>query len=322
MIDSQAKLIDPLVGEKVTKVPTRNGLGDGLLEAGTRDERIVAVCADLTESVRMQQFAEAFPERFVQVGVAEQNLVAVGSGLAAVGKIPFVSSYAAFSPGRNWEQIRTTICYNDQPVKIMGSHAGLLVGPDGATHQMLEDLTLMRVLPNMTVLSPCDYQEAKKAVLAAAATRGPVYIRLAREKTPVFTTEATPFEIGKAGYWRKGTGLTIVATGPLSYQALLAAEELDAEFINVSSLKPFDSDTLLESVAKTGLVLTVEEHQIIGGLGGVVAEVLAESMPTKVVRMGVYDQFGESGDPFELWEHFGLTTPHIVAKGKQLLETS
>ncbi|HET8709675.1 MAG TPA: transketolase C-terminal domain-containing protein [Candidatus Saccharimonadales bacterium] len=304
--------------------PIRKGFGRGLLEAGKRDENVVAACADLTDSTQMSLFRESFPERFVEIGVAEQNLVTVGSGLAAAGKIPFVSSYAAFMPGRCWEQIRTTICLNDRPVKLIGSHAGVSVGPDGATHQMLEDLALMRVLPNMVVLAPCDSVEAEKATLAMAQDARPNYMRLAREATPVFTTDKTPFEIGKAYVFEQGADVSIIATGTMTYQALVAAEKLykdgiDAEVIHVPTIKPLDKETILKSVRKTKHVVTAEEGQIAGGLAGVIAELLAEEFPAKMVRVGMQDRFGESGEPNELLEHFGLDAKHIQLAAHHVL---
>lgn len=296
--------------------PIRKGFGRGLLEAGKRNENVVAACADLTESTQMHLFKEQFPERFVEIGVAEQNLVTVGSGMAAMGKIPFVSSYAAFSPGRNWEQIRTTVCLNEQPVKVVGSHAGISVGPDGATHQMLEDIALMRVLPHMVVIAPCDSVEAEKATLAMAADPRPNYLRLAREATPVITTDKTPFEIGKAYVFTPGTDVTIVATGTMTYQAMVAADKLfkdgiDAEVIHVPTIKPLDTATILKSVKKTGCVVTAEEGQIAGGLGGAIAELLVEECPVPMLRIGMKDRFGESGAPEELYKHFGLDAKHI-----------
>src|SRR3989338_8345219 len=265
--------------DDVAKEPTRAGFGRGLKAAGEANEQIVALCADLTESTQMHLFRDAFPKRFVEIGVAEQNLVTVGSGMAAMGKIPFVSSYAAFSPGRNWEQIRTTIALNDQPVKIIGSHAGVSVGPDGATHQMLEDIALMRAMPNMIVVAPGDSLEAERATLALAKDKRPSYMRLAREATPVFTTPHTPFELGRAYVYAPGDDISIIATGTMTYQALVAAELLfkngiDAEVIHVPTIKPLDAVTILKSVHKTGAVITAEEAQIIGGLGGAVAELL------------------------------------------------
>ncbi len=297
--------------------PIRKGFGRGLKTAGERDKNVVAACADLTDSTQISLFKEAFPDRYVEIGIAEQNLVTVGAGLAAMGKIPFVSSYAAFSPGRNWEQIRTTICLNDRPVKIVGSHAGLYTGADGATHQMLEDITLMRVLPNMVVLAPCDSVEAEKMTLAMAQDARPNDMRLAREATPVFTTAETPFEIGKALVFETGSDVTIIATGTMTYQALVAAQKLfkdgiEAEVIHVGTIKPLDTETILKSVKKTKAVVTVEEGQINGGLGGAVAELLGEECPAPMVRMGMKDHFGESGTPEELLEHFGLTAKHIA----------
>jgi len=304
--------------------PIRKGFGRGLLEAGKRWENVVAACADLTESTQMHLFAEAFPERFIEVGVAEQNLVTVGSGLAAGGKIPFVCSYAAFSPGRNWEQIRTTISLNDRPVKIVGSHAGVSVGPDGATHQMLEDIAMMRALPNMVVIAPSDSLEAEKATLAMATNRRPNYMRLARETTPIITTQQTPFEIGKAYKFRTGHDVSIITTGTMTYQALAAAEKLakddiNAEVLHVPTIKPLDGEVILESVAKTKHVVTAEEAQINGGLGSAVAELLGENLPTPMTRVGMRDRFGESGKPEELLKHFGLTADHLAMAAHKLL---
>ncbi|HUD06628.1 MAG TPA: transketolase family protein [Candidatus Saccharimonadales bacterium] len=295
----------------------RKGFGRGLVTAGKSLDNVVAACADLTDSTAMNLFKEAFPDRFIEIGVAEQNLVTVGSGLAAMGKIPFVSSYAAFSPGRNWEQIRTTISLNDRPVKIIGSHAGVSVGPDGATHQMLEDIALMRALPNMVVIAPCDSLEAERATIAMAHNKKPNYMRLAREATPIITTKDTPFEIGKSYVFREGDDITIIATGTMTYQALVAAEilakrNISAEVINVPTIKPLDNETILLSAAKTKLVITVEEAQIIGGLGGAVAELLGEELPTKMYRIGMRDRFGESGKPEELIVHFGLDGKRIA----------
>jgi len=297
-------LVD-IAAKDLASEPIRKGFGRGLKKAGELDASVVAACADLTDSTQISLFRDAFPDRFVEIGVAEQNLVTVGSGLAAMGKIPFVSSYAAFSPGRNWEQIRTTICLNDRPVKIVGSHAGVSVGPDGATHQMLEDIALMRVLPNMVVIVPGDSVEAEKATLAMAKDGRPNYLRLAREATPVITTEKTPFEIGKAYVYTPGTDVTIITTGAMTYQAMVAAEQLfkdgiDAEVVHVPTIKPLDAETILKSVRKTGCVVTAEEGQIVGGLGGAIAELLAEEHPTPMHRIGMKDRFGESCEPNEL----------------------
>ncbi|HUA13432.1 MAG TPA: transketolase C-terminal domain-containing protein [Candidatus Sulfotelmatobacter sp.] len=305
--------------------PIRKGFGKGLAEAGELDERVVACCADLTGSTHMNEFKEKFPDRFVEIGVAEQNLVTTGSGLAAMGKIPFVSSYAAFSPGRNWEQIRTTICLNDQPVKIIGSHAGVSVGPDGATHQMLEDIALMRVLPNMIVLAPCDSVEAEKATLALAKHNHPAYMRLAREATPIITTKDTPFAIGKAYVFREGKDVSLIATGTMTYQALMAAEELkkdgiDAEVIHVPTIKPLDLETIIDSVKKTKAAVTIEEGQAAGGLGGAVAELTSDHYPVPIMRVGMQDRFGESGEPNELIRHFGLDSKHIGLAASMVID--
>ncbi len=304
------------ISNDLQQEPIRKGFGRGLLEAGKHNEHVVAACADLTESTQMSLFKSAFPERFVEIGVAEQNLVTVGAGLAAMGKIPFVSSYAAFSPGRNWEQIRTTVCLNEQPVKIVGSHAGVSVGPDGATHQMLEDIALMRVLPHMVVVVPGDSVEAEKATLAMAADPRPGYLRLAREASPIITTNRTPFEIGKAYVFEAGTDVTLIATGTMTYQAMVAAELLykdgiSAEVVHVPTIKPLDTETILKSVKKTGCVVTAEEGQIAGGLGGAIAELLVEEYPVPMHRIGMKDRFGESGAPDELLKHFGLDAKHI-----------
>lgn len=313
------------VGGRLEQEPIRKGFGRGLLEAGMRWDNVVAACADLTDSTQMSLFAKEFPERYVEIGVAEQNLVTTGSGLAAMGKIPFVSSYAAFSPGRNWEQIRTTICLNDRPVKIIGSHAGVSVGPDGATHQMLEDIALMRVLPNMVVIAPCDSVEAEKATIGMATDKRPNYMRLAREATPIFTTKETPFEIGKAYVFEKGTDVTLITTGTMTYQALATVDKLykdgiEAEVVHVPTIKPLDKETILKSVRKTGAVVTAEEGQIVGGLGGAIAELLAEEHPAPMKRIGMQDRFGESGKPEELLEHFGLDAKHIRLAAHAVLE--
>lgn len=303
--------------DDVKREPIRAGFGRGLKKAGGQDERIVALCADLTDSTQMSGFATAFPERFVEMGIAEQNLVTVASGMARAGKIPFTSSYAAFSPGRNWEQIRTTIALNNQPVKIVGSHAGISVGPDGATHQMLEDIALMRVLPNMVVIAPGDSIEAEKATLAIAGNDKPSYIRLAREKTPVFSTEGSPFEIGKAYVLRQGDDVSLLGTGSMTYQLLLLARELEnegisAEVVHVPTIKPLDEETILESVRKTGRVVTAEEAQAAAGFGGAVAELLSEKLPVPVKRLGMQDHFGESGTPEELLDYFNLSSKTML----------
>lgn len=323
---SKHYLIEDILSKDIKQEANRKGFGRGLKKAGEVDQNVVAACADLTDSTAMAAFRDAFPERFIEIGVAEQNLVTVGSGMAAMGKIPFVSSYAAFSPGRNWEQIRTTICLNERPVKIVGCHAGVSVGPDGATHQMLEDIALMRVLPHMVVVVPGDSIEAEKATLALAQDKeNPGYLRLARADSPVFTTDKTPFEIGKAYVFSEGKDVTIISTGNLTYQALVAAEKLykdgiDAEVVHCPTIKPLDAATILTSVEKTKAVITVEEAQINGGLGGAIAELLGENLPTPMIRMGMKDRFGESGKPEELLEHFGLTAKHIVLAAHHIVD--
>src|SRR3990167_7222302 len=304
MINQSQKLNPKLFDKKVEEIPIRKGFGDGLVITGEKNPQVVGMCSDLTVSTTMNLFRDKFPERFVEMGGAEQNLASVASGLAAMGKIPFISSYAMFSPGRNWEQIRTTVCYNNQPVKIAGSHAGISVGPDGGTHQAIEDIAITRVLPRMIVLSPADAIEAKKATLASVDTGTPVYIRLAREKTPVMTTEATPFEIGKAQiFWKSDTPkVGIIATGALLHKALLAAKELEekgieAEVMNLATIKPLDEKAIIELAKKTGRIVTVEEHQIAGGMGSTVAECLAKNFPVPIEFIGVDDQFGQSGTP-------------------------
>ncbi len=319
MLNPDVHLARNVLTDGVEWVATRDGFGEGLVEAARKNPNIVGLCADLTESTRMEGFRKEFPERFIEMGVAEQNLVTVASGLAHVGKIPFVTSYGAFSPGRCWEQIRTTICYNDNPVKIIGAHTGISVGPDGATHQMLEDIAIMRALPNMVVMAPCDSVETKKATMAAAINGKPTYIRFGREKTPVMTTERTPFNIGKAQVFREGRGVTIVACGTVVYEALLAALEVDGELINCTTIKPLDGETILASVKKTGRVVTVEEHQITGGLGGAVAEFLMERYPVPMRRVGVRDRFGESGETDELLTKFGLKAKDIIRAANELI---
>ena len=317
-----------LFTDNVQQEPIRAGFGRGLRAAGEANENVVALCADLTDSTQMSSFKESFPGRFIEIGIAEQNLVTVASGLARAGKIPFTSSYAAFSPGRNWEQIRTTACLNDQPVKVVGSHAGVSVGADGATHQMLEDIALMRVLPNMVVIVPGDGKEAEKATRAIAENGKPSYLRLAREKTPIFSTDQSPFEIGKAYVLNEGHDITLLGTGTMTYQLLVVARRLAenhniyAEVVHVPTIKPLDTETILASVHKTGRVLTAEEAQINGGFGGAVAELLGEKLPTPLVRIGMNDRFGESGTPNELLQHFGLDAESITNRVKEFVDTT
>lgn len=309
----------------VRREPIRMGFGRGLLEAGRQDGSVVALCADLAESTQMGLFARAFPERFIEVGIAEQNLVTVAAGMARAGKTPFTSSYAAFSPGRCWEQIKTTACINKQPVKIIGSHAGLITGPDGATHQMLEDIALMRVMPGMIVICPGDSIEAEKATLAIAKNGLPSYLRLARDATPIFSTPESPFDIGRAYVLREGTDITLIGTGTLTYQLLIAAHILEgrgiaAEVVHAPTIKPLDEETILASVAKTGAAVSAEEGQVAGGLGGAVAELLCEKLPAPLLRLGVNDRYGESGTPGELMETFGLTGDQLAVRTAEFLQ--
>ena len=307
------------------RIPTRNGYGDALVQLGARNKNIMVLCADLAGSTRVDKFAKKYPKQFVEMGVAEQNLVTVAAGLAAIGKIPFVSSYAAFCPGRCWEQIRTTICYNDQNVKVIGAHAGISVGPDGATHQALEDIATMRSLPNMVVVVPADYEQTKKATKALAKYKGPAYMRFAREKTEQMTTSKTPFEIGKAQIFRNGDDVALIGAGPVVYECLDAAERLAAKgisvmVINYHTIKPLDTKTILAAAKKCKHVVTVEEAQITGGLGGAVAEFLSETYPTKLKRIGVKDHYGESGSPDELLKKFGFSGSHIYKETLRLLK--
>lgn len=314
-----------LFEKKVEQLPTRDGYGHGLVEAGKIDPNVVVLCADLTESTRSLWFKEAYPERFVQMGVSEQSLASIAAGMALAGKTPFISSYAAFSPGRNWEQIRTTVALNNVDVKIAGAHAGVSVGPDGATHQMTEDIVLMRAMPNMRVFVPCDSIEAQKTTMAIAASRGPAYLRFAREKSPIITTEKTPFALGRAEIFRFGEDATIIAAGPVLYEALLAAQTLskhgiEVRVVNCHSVKPLDVKTIIAAAKETGAIVTIEEGQAAGGLGGAVAETLASFSPVPLERVGMPDRFGESGEAAELMEAFGLTTPYIVMAVERVIK--
>jgi transketolase len=333
MLNPDLQLNPKIFDEGVEMRPTRDGYGSGLILAGEANPNVVALCADVTESTRTEAFAKKFPERFFEMGVAEQNMATVAAGLGVSGKIPFIASYATFSPGRNWEQIRTTIAYNNANVKVAGHHAGISVGPDGATHQATEDIAMMRAMPNMRVIVPCDAIEAEKATMAEAHIYGPVYLRFQREKTSVMTTMATPFTPGKAEvFWQSpstGSGhgkkpeVLIVGCGGLLYSALLAARELEKEKIgtvvlNMHTIKPLDEEKLLEWAKKTGAVVTVEEHQIHGGLGGAVAEALAAHHPVPIEFIGLRDTFGESGQPIELLEKYGMGVKDIVSAVKKV----
>lgn len=314
------KLFTPEIEEEANRI----GFGLGLKEAGEKDKNIVALAADLTESTRIVDFKDAFPERYLQAGIAEQSMASVASGMAAMGKIPFIASYAMFSPGRNWEQIRTTIAYNDSDVKIIGAHAGVSVGPDGATHQAIEDVGIMRMIPRMRVFAPADMHEAQKTTLAIASSRGPAYMRIAREKTPIVTTENSPFEIGKAETYlfrdeAHAKKVGIISTGVIIYEAMKAAKTLNeqgigASVMNLATVKPLDEAAVLAFAKEHGTIVTVEEHQCAGGMGSAVAEFLSTEFPVKVLRLGVDDTFGQSGTISELWQHFGLDAESIAKK--------
>lgn len=326
MISKNAQLSDKLFAKDIESKPTRDGFGRGTVEAGKKDENVVVLCADLKESTRAEWFEKEFPDRFIEVGVAEQNLATAAAGLAAVGKRPFIASYAAFSPGRNYEQIRTTIALNEQPVVVCGMHAGVSVGPDGATHQMLEDIGLMRMLPGMAVIVPGDAIEAQKAVEYAAAAPHPTYIRFGRSPVPTFTTPETPFSYGKAiSVWEsEKPKVALMATGALTYEALVAAKALAADGIEVTVLhvpfvKPLDEEAVLAAAKRAGRVITIEEHQAAGGFGSAVAEFLSSVYPVPVTRLGIQDQFGQSGEPQELLSHYGLTAPEITAAVRKSL---
>lgn len=303
---------------------TRSGFGEGLLEAGKENHNVVALCADLSPSVCMDLFQKEFPERFIEVGIAESNMVSIASGMALSGKIPFVGSFAAFSTGRTYDQIRQSVAYSDTNVKIAGSHAGITLGEDGATHQILEDIGLMRMMPNMVVINPCDFTQAKQATIASARYNGPVYIRYGRPKVPVFLTEDTPFEIGKALMLNEGKDVSIFATGHLVWQAILAAQELEkegisAEIINIHTIKPLDNEAILTSVKKTGCVVACEEHLYNGGLGDSIAQLLTRNYPSPMEYVGIDDQFGESGKPMQLMDKYGLNAKNIVEKAKKVI---
>jgi transketolase len=321
MIDKGMKLAD--IG-KPEMVPARDGYGKALVELGEENKDVVVLTGDLSESTRVQWFQEKFPDRFFEVGVAEQNMVGLAAGLALNGKIPFVSSYAVFCPGRAWDQTRVSVCYTRANVKIAGAHAGISVGPDGATHQALEDVASIRVLPNIVVIVPCDWQEARKATKAAAAIKGPVYFRFGREKVPTITTDKTPFTVGKAEVYREGEDVAIVACGAMVYEALIAAqllekEGIDAMVINNHTIKPIDKETLTQAARRCGAMVTAEEHQINGGMGSAVMEVIAESFPVPIERVGMKDTFGESGKPSELLVKYGMTSKEIVQAARSVV---
>ena len=324
MLNQQAKL-NPKIGlPDIEQVPSRNGFGEGLLELGGHHKDVVALTGDLAESTRVLEFAKKYPERFIECGVAEQNMMGVAAGLALAGKTAFVASYATFSPGRSWDQMRVSVAYSKTNVKIAGSHTGLSVGPDGATHQALEDIAIVRTVPNMTVVVPCDAIEARRTTIALGTTAGPAYFRLGREKTPVMTTEETPFTIGKAIVMKEGSDVAVIGSGPILYNGLMAALELEKEGINVlvinnHTIKPIDAETIVWAAKLTKAVVTIEEHQIMGGAGSAVAEVLAQRYPVPIEMVGMPDTFGESGQPEELIRKFGMDKESIKQAIKKVL---
>jgi transketolase len=317
-----------LFDTNIEQSPIRVGFGEGLLELGQKNENIVALCADLTESTKTDAFAKAFPKRFIEMGIAEQSMASVASGMAAMGKVPFIMSYAMFNPGRNWEQIRTTICYNNVSVKVVGAHAGVSVGPDGGTHQAIEDIAIMRVIPRMVVIVPCDSVEAKKATLAIGEISGPAYLRLAREKSPVVTSLETPFVIGKAQVYYESSAVSdksvgIIACGQLVHTSLLAAKELEKDgfqvgVMNLATIKPIDTQAVVDFAKKYKKIITAEEHQIAGGMGSAVSEVLAQHFSVPMAFVGVNDEFGQSGTPAQLMNHYGMNVETILAKAKDI----
>jgi len=324
MLNEKAKLNPKLFDKDIEQKPTRDGYGEGLVLAGKENPNVVVLCADLSDSTRSAMFQKEFPDRFIECGIAEQNMMDVAAGLALSGKIPFISTYAVFCPGLNWSQLRVSVLQSNANVKLTGAHAGVSVGPDGMSHQGLEDIAITRCLPGLTVIAPCDSIETKKATLAAARMNGAVYLRFAREKTPIFTTEETPFEIGKALVLREGKDVAIIGCGPLLYNALLAAEELSKEgieamVINSHTIKPLDEKTIIEAAKKCGAIVSVEEHQVMGGLGSAIAEVLAKNYPVPQEFIGVQDRWGESGEPNELIEALGMGVGSIKEAVKKVL---
>lgn len=325
MFAKNAYLKKNTLSKDVEMVPTRNGFGTGLVELGEKNNNIVALCGDLSDSTRVGMFRDRFPERFIQVGIAEQNMANVAVGLSLQGKIPFLSTYAVFCPGRNWDQIRISGCYNKANVKYAGAHSGISVGPDGATHQAMEDIALMRVLPRMTVLVPCDAEETRKVTHAAAGIDGPVYFRFARSATPAFTTDKTPFTVGKAQVFREGDDVAIIAAGPIVHTALQAADRLvekgiSCRVINCASVKPLDEKTIESAARDCGSVVTCEEHQVAGGMGSAVAEFLAKTYPVPMAFVGMHDSFGESGEPDQLLKKYRMDTDAIVDSIREVLK--
>ncbi|OGH21443.1 MAG: transketolase [Candidatus Levybacteria bacterium RIFCSPLOWO2_01_FULL_38_13] len=326
MLNLYLKLSPKIFDENVEQKATRTGYGEGLVELGEKNPNVVVLTADLSESTQTEKFEKKFPDRFFECGVAEQNMAAIAAGLGISGKIPFISSYATFSPGKNWETIRTTIIYNQSNVKIAGHHSGVVTGPDGATHQATEDIAITRAWPGLTIFVPCDAIEAKKATIKSAEIEGPVYLRFTRDKTPVITTDETHFEVGKIQtFWDSENPQTVIfATGHILYNALLAAKELEKENVhvlvaNVSTVKPIDEKSIIELSKKTGTIVTVEDHQVMGGLGGAIAEVLAKNNPTPMEFVGLQDTFAESGTPKELMAKYKMDAPSIIEAVKKVI---
>lgn len=304
---------------------TRKGFGQAVLDLGAEDEGVVVLTADLAESTQVLEFAKKYPERFIECGVAEQNMMGAAAGLAIYGKTAFVSSYATFSPGRNWDQLRVSVCYSQANVKVAGCHTGVSVGPDGATHQALEDIAIVRTLPNIVVEVPCDAIEARKTIVALGRKNGPAYFRLGREKTPIITTVSTPFLIGRAEIFKDGKDVAVIASGPVLYSALLAAEELEKNGISVMvvnnhTIKPIDSETIILAAKKCGAVVTLEEHQVMGGCGSAVCEVLAQNFPVPVEMLGMQNTFGESGKPEELLQKYGMDKQSVIEAIKKVIK--
>jgi transketolase len=318
--------LNPKIGEKdIEQEPTRKGYGQGVLDLGAADDNVVVLTADLAESTMVLDFAKKYPERFVECGVAEQNMMGIAAGMALTGKTAFVSSYATFSPGRSWDQLRVSVCYSDANVKVAGAHTGISVGPDGATHQALEDVAITRVLPNLIVEVPCDAIEARKTVVALGKMQGPAYFRIGRSKTAVITTEQTPFAVGKAEIFREGKDVAIIASGPVLYNGLLAALDLEKEGISVMvinnhTIKPIDAQTIISAAKTCGAVVTLEEHQTMAGCGSAVCEVLAQNYPVPVEMVGMPNSFGESGQPEELIEKYGMGKAAVIAAVKKVLK--
>lgn len=310
--------------KKYDMVPTRDGFGKGLVELGKKDKNVVVLSADLTDSTRANWFKKEFPDRFFGMGVAEQDMMGTAAGFALMGKTPYACTFGVFASGRAWDQIRISVAYMNLNVKIIGTHGGISVGPDGATHQALEEIALMRILPNMTVIVPCDAIEAKKATIEAARIKGPVYMRLGRSAVPVLTSEDIPFKIGKADMIRDGRDVTIFACGQMVYEALVACDMLEKEgvsarMINLHTVKPIDKDIIIKAAKETGAIVTAEEHTVLGGFGSAVSEVVIQNYPVPLKMVGVQDRFGMSGEPDELFEYFGLKAKNIVSAAKEAI---